>query len=106
MKRKILEIRPVIWPDPDKPDDRIISQMAYGLPADATKKKKRILVYSGVRDGMNTGSSSFIAQKCPVTDCEITYSRADATTADLILWQDIVSLPNVPRPSGQIWMVC
>ncbi|XP_067928054.1 glycoprotein 3-alpha-L-fucosyltransferase A-like isoform X2 [Watersipora subatra] len=99
-------VRPLIWPDPSiQFDDRIISQMTYGSVEASETKPKEILVYSGQRDGMMEGRSSFISQQCPVTNCMLTYSRSASTTADVILWQDHVSLPGGKRPPGQIWMV-
>jgi len=98
-----------IWPAVDHPeDDRIISQMMYGLPdlPPTTKRvPKKILVYSGLKDGMQRGSKSFDRQKCPVRECELTSDRSAARDADVILWQHHISLPSVPRPPGQIWMV-
>lgn len=99
-----------IWPDEKHPeDDRVISQMRYGLPElppdSPPRPMKQILVYTGLRDGMKAGRQSFIDQKCPVTECDLTASRSASKTADLILWQNHLSLPSGARPQGQIWMV-
>jgi len=97
----------VIWPGTDErptATDRIIAQMKY-IPPIKELTPKQILVYNGLRDGMRPGSASFKDQNCPVSACELTSSRAAATTADIILFRDHVSPPSVRRPSGQIWMV-
>ena len=83
--------------------------MRYGLPDlppdSPPRPMKQILVYTGLRDGMQTGQQSFKHLKCPVSECELTASRSAASTAHLILWQNHLSLPGGVRPSGQIWMV-
>jgi len=99
-----------IWPDAAHPeDDRIISQMRYGLadlpPDSLPRPMKKILVYTGLRDGMQSGRSSFTRQKCPVDQCELTASRGATSSADVILWQNHLSTPGGVRPPGQIWMI-
>lgn len=98
-----------IWPnEQNRESDRIINQMVYNLvdsPSGETPASKKILVYTGLRDGMKPGQQSFLDQKCPVSDCVLTADHTQMSSADVVLWQNHVNKPYHARPLGQIWMV-
>jgi len=95
-----------IWPAANDPEDRVINQL-HTVPTrnNTGGKLKKILVFYGLDSGMEPGQSRFIEHKCPVNQCSLTGDAVDATTADLILFKDGVSIPVVRRPSSQIWLI-
>lgn len=94
-----------VWPDLGDADDRILSQIHLVHEDPVGQKLKKILMMSGLDEGMRPGRSRFIDHKCPVNQCAITDRREDAATADALLFKDSVNRPPYQRPPRQIWVL-
>lgn len=94
-----------IWPEPGENEDRVLNQIHLVHADPAGQKLKKILMASGLDQGMVPGQSRFIDHKCPVNQCSITDHIEDAPTADAILFKDYINHPATHRPSKQIWVL-
>ena len=68
---------------------------------------KKILLWNGASSwgGLKPGRGIFLKEKCPVSTCVLSSTRAEAESADLVLFKDHFSIPKFKRPPGQIWML-
>ena len=68
---------------------------------------KKILLWNGASSwgGMKAGRGIFLKEKCPVSTCVLSTARAEAESADLVLFKDHFTMPYFKRPLSQIWML-
>jgi len=104
---------PPVWPEEAPKEDRIPDQLMFvpdSVPNnqdDSEAPLKKILLWNGASSwgGLKPGRGVFLKEKCPVSSCVISSNRADADNADLILYKDHFSMPTIPRPLDQVWML-
>ena len=68
---------------------------------------KKILLWNGASSwgGLKPGRGIFLKEKCPVSTCVLSSARAEAESADLVLFKDHFTMPYFKRPTNQIWML-
>ena len=68
---------------------------------------KKILLWNGASSwgGLKPGRGIFLKEKCPVSTCVLSSTRAEAESADMVLFKDHFSMPKFKRPPSQIWML-
>jgi len=104
-----------IFPDELPGEDRIPDQLMYLPPAgtlpdnqeDPNVPLKKILLWNGASSwgGIKPGRGIFLKEKCPVSACVLSSTRAEAESADLVLFKDHFTMPYFKRPLNQIWML-
>jgi glycoprotein 3-alpha-L-fucosyltransferase len=101
---------PSLWPSLDNyEDDRILKQLNHKpVSVDNVHSipMKTILLYNGYKDwGVKPGRATFLEQKCPVNNCQLTDSRRAAHSADAVLFRQNPRFPWFRRPPSQIWIL-
>ena len=68
---------------------------------------KKILLWNGASSwgGIKPGRGIFLKEKCPVSTCVLSSTRAEAESAELVLFKDHFTMPYFKRPLQQIWML-
>jgi len=104
-----------IFPEEVPGEDRIPDQLMYLPPAGTLPENqeepsaplKKILLWNGASSwgGLKPGRGVFLKEKCPVSTCVLSSTRAEAESADLVLFKDHFSMPKFKRPSSQLWML-
>ena len=76
-------------------------------PSDSSAPLKTILMWNGLSSwgSVRPGRGEFLKQECPVSTCALVTEKAQADTADLILFKDHFSKQNINRSSTQLWMI-
>jgi glycoprotein 3-alpha-L-fucosyltransferase len=76
-------------------------------PVDPDISLKKILLWNGASfwGGMKAGRGIFLKEKCPVSTCVLSSTRAEAESADLLMFKDHFTMPYFKRPLSQIWML-
>ena len=54
---------------------------------------------------LQTPVIKILKEKCPVSACVLSSTRAEAESADLVLFKDHFTMPYFKRPLNQIWML-
>ncbi|OWA54998.1 Glycoprotein 3-alpha-L-fucosyltransferase A [Hypsibius exemplaris] len=101
-----------VWPQQQPRNDRIEHQLMMRPLLKGPRKIK--LIYSNVESRIRTrppiGQRYFVKNKCPVSDCRITYDESKVKEADAVLLKDFVN-PSLldktiyKRPPEQIWIL-
>lgn len=100
-----------LMPSEDPWTDRITNQLMFIPPnyeaIQQSGKYKTILLFNGLEqwDINDAGSDVFKHSKCPVNACHVTANRELANEADLILFTDYYTAPNVVRSPNQVYML-
>lgn len=114
-----------LWPHQDPQSDRIPQQLMYRPPASGSEKGraesvegeeppppaevplKKIVMYNGMGSwpSVKPGRGVFLKHKCPVDTCALSSSKAEAASADAVLFKDHFSAPPYPRPHKQVWIL-
>ena len=68
---------------------------------------KKILMWNGLSSwgSVRPGRGEFLKQNCPVSSCALVNNRAEANTAELVIFKDLFSKPNFSRPPSQLWLL-
>jgi len=96
-------------------EDRIPDQLMYYPPvgaipedlADPDTPLKKILLWNGASSwgSLKPGRGVFLKERCPVSSCVLASNRAEAESADLVIFKDHFTLPTFKRPPQQLWMI-
>ena len=104
-----------LWPNVDGyEDDRILKQMKFKLSDPVTSNVnstvppplKKILVYTGLSGWhLARGRQTFYDKKCNINACSLTDNRNQASSADVILFNQSPARHWTTRPEHQLWIL-